>query len=561
MLEFKHLGFPGLRSRAIASWLSVIVPALGACQSDGTGAKSATSQASAALDNTAFRNQMIAFVRQVASADPLAACDLPSPTKPLHVVVSMYFAGRLDGRGTSSQGELCAALSEATLEAVAKSGLSRAQRSQVHFVVELTNHNYGAVEYEGRAIEFANGTVPVRTFDKTMLRKRMDEGEDYLLRMMDPHLGGVHKHYRATTDNFEPRLHTIYTASTIYTLIALYEHDHDESLREPIERAAEFLLSMQQVFPDQPGYGAFYYSLDSTRLQPEPRLVVGTTSKTIFTLIELHELTEDPKYLHSARLAADWLMTMQSPEGRVTPELHQAASGEWEPVERESMLYTGQVLSALSRMYLATGDATYLEAASRTAGYILAKLEDEGCYLGDEYRPPNPVSSSWTILSLFDYARASDDPSLRETVFACTDELLERQIHKPDDIYRHGRWTDSMSSSGSGWMAEVLAVLYLDCLEKDPGDCTPYRDAIISLFRLLMQSTYSPENAFSIRNLDMARGGLFWSPRDRDVRTDSVCHAMNAYVFMIDQLPDGVLIELPDPPLESLFQAPQGRPS
>ena len=38
------------------------------------------------------------------------------------------------------------------------------------------------------------------------------------------------------------------------------------------------------------------------------------------------------------------------------------------------------------------------------------------------------------------------------------------------------------------------------------------------------------------------------------VRTDAVCHAMNAYVLMLDELPEGVLLELPEPGLDSLIR-------
>ena len=115
--------------------------------------------------------------------------------------------------------------------------------------------------------------------------------------------------------------------------------------------------------------------------------------------------------------------------------------------------------------------------------------------------------------------------------------------------YRHGRWQASLSSSGNGWLAEVLSELYLDCPGGDPDDCARFQSAVVLLFRLLMQYTYSPENSFVVRDPAMARGGLFWNTQERYVRTDSVCHAMNAYVFMVDQLASGVLVELPEPPL------------
>src|SRR5690606_32563053 len=108
-------------------------------------------------------------------------------------------------------------------------------------------------------------------------------------------------------------------------------------------------------------------------------------------------------------------------DGRVSSELELEVDGTWRVTERESVLYTGQVLSALSRLYEATGDARYLDGAARTAGRLVAKVEREGCYLGDDYREPNPISSSWAILSLFEFARASDDAALREVALGCAD--------------------------------------------------------------------------------------------------------------------------------------------
>ena len=197
--------------------------------------------------------------------------------------------------------------------------------AEARFVVELSDHDYAMVEYEGHGVELSDDLVPVRAFDRALVQQRIDEGKAYLLRVIDPELGGVHKYYDAPTDSWEDRLHTIYTASTIYTLLRIDAHDHDERLREPIERAAGFLLSMQRIAPDQPGHGAFYYSynksLEAGLPEREPRFVVGTASKSIFTLIELHAWTGEQVYLDAAERAAEWLMTMQDSDGRVSAEL------------------------------------------------------------------------------------------------------------------------------------------------------------------------------------------------------------------------------------------------
>jgi hypothetical protein len=507
-------------------------------------------------DPAKFRADVIGFVRGV-SGGSNAACRLPALSTPLQAAVSIYVQGERVGWGRSSQGETCAALREATSKAVAMARLPREALGGARFVVDLPNHHMSMVEFAGAGVELVTGQVAVRTLDAAAIRRSIDEGSAYLLRMIDRQRGGVHKYYRTTNDEFEDRLHTIYTASTIYTLILLHarreDNQPDPRLRPAIDQAAGFLLEMQRIAPGQPGHGAFHYSLDTRSGRREPLFVVGTTSKSIFALLELHALTKDPKYLAAARLAGDWLLTMQDLDGSVVAKLELEPGGELVEREQESTLYTGQVLSALSRLHTATADPRYLEAAARTAGHLRQKQAEQGCYVGDEYREPNPVSSSWLILALFDYAKASHDDSAHAIALTCADELLGRQIDAPAELERHGRWSGSLSSSGNGWLAEVLATLYLDCEDLDSARCVNYRDAAIRLFRLLQQHTYTPESAFVAKNPAMAIGGLYWSPADRDVRTDSVCHALNAYALLIDHLPAGKLVDLPEPPLDTIL--------
>lgn len=51
------------------------------------------------------------------------------------------------------------------------------------------------------------------------------------------------------------------------------------------------------------------------------------------------------------------------------------------------------------------------------------------------------------------------------------------------------------------------------------------------------------------KNPERAMGGVFWNVAERYVRTDTVCHAMNAYINMIDHLGDGALVKVPERPL------------
>jgi hypothetical protein len=517
----------------------------------------------AELDNAAFRDRALAFVRHVVEGAPRVTCDMPvTSNRPFRAVVAAFVKGTQVGRGEFKDAKLCVALKEAARRTVAAAGGKPEPLAAARIGIDLPDHDYAMIDLQGKSYELDHGLVTVRMLDKALLEQRIGEGKEYLLRTIDPERKGVHKFYYATEDGFEPELHTIYTASTALTMMKLSSYKEDKRLPDLIKSAAEFMLSMQSRDEKDPaGDGAFFYTLDLLHNQPEQKLVVGTTSKTIFTLLELHARTKDKKYLDAVVKAANWLMGMQKPDGSVRSQLTRQGN-RWMPSRKESLLYTGQVLSALSRTYRFTKDKKYLDAAANTASYLAAKVKDKGCWLGDEYRQPNPVSSSWVVMSLLDFVRASGDTDMERLVFRCADELRGRQNGKREDAFRYGRWQRSLSSSGTGWLAEVMSELFLQCKDRGMQDCDRFKDTVVKAIRQILQYTITPENAFLVRNPDVAMGGVFWSIDERYVRTDAVCHAMNSYLNVIGSLDGGKLLELPERPLaERLAGGPSMTPA
>ena len=385
----------------------------------------------------------------------------------------------------------------------------------IYLKVFKTDHKYGE---EGQ---------------KELIAQKIEEGKEYLLRMMDREIYGVHKYYYPLDDHFEKRLHTIYTSSTLYTLLKIHDFSQDQSLLKHVSNGSEFILSMQNK--NSKHYGAFHYSYFLDINKKEKKFVVGTTSKTIFTLLELHNRTGDPKYLESAKLGADWLLTMQNPNGSIKPYV-KYDDGKWVHSTKESHLYNGQVLSALSRIYSVTKKQEYYDAAEKIAQRFLQKIEEESCYLGDDYRKKNPISSSWAILSLFDFYKISKDKHYMDIVFNCSDELLEKQINDENDLFNYGRWQGSSSTSGNGWLAEVMVEIYEFCNQENKSNCDKYKEAVIKAIAWLIERTYSEKNSASLKNPKMARGGIFWSQKNDYIRTDSVCHGLNAYIGIIKGL-------------------------
>lgn len=509
------------------------------------------------MDNASLRERIVGLVRQVSRAEKGGQniiCDLPiASSKPFRAIVWGYKEGEQVARGEASNEKLCLALEEATRRAVASKladgAAPKDALSDTRIAVELPDQGYSVLEHGEKGLELDHGIVPLRSFDKSLLTKRIEEGQAYLLRVLDPNKDGAHKYYYAQNDSFEPELHTIYTASTALTLLKLHAKSGDAKLLDRAKKAAAFMTSMQSTDEKDHTAGGFFYTFDLRTGKPERKLVVGTASKSIFTLIELAQVTKDGKYLETAKKAADWLISMQLPTGAARAHLSQNEGGPWTVTAKESTLYTGQVLSALSRTYRATKDTKYLDAAAKTATYLASKVDAQGCYVGDEYRKPNPVSSSWLVLSLLDFAKASGDKRFEDIVFRCSRDLVNRQWRRPEDVYRHGRWKGSLSSSGTGWLAEVMSEVYGFCRDKGKESCDLYKEAVVLAVRQIVQNTYSAENDFVVKNPSVADGGVFWSVRERYVRTDSVCHAMNAYLNILPHLGEGVLVELPEPKL------------
>ena len=150
---------------------------------------------------------------------------------------------------------------------------------------------------------------------------------------------------------------------------------------------------------------------------------------------------------------------------------------------------------------------------------------------------------------MLDFDRATPDGRFERTVFRCADDLLARQDRRTDDAYRSGRFRGALSSSGNGWIAEVMSEVYLHCRRKSGPGCDRYKDSVVATARVLMQHTYTRANAFMVKNPEASDGGVFWSSPDRWVRTDAVCHATNAYLGVVDHLGAGALLSIPERPL------------
>ncbi|MFC1663988.1 hypothetical protein ACFL0A_02645 [Patescibacteria group bacterium] len=386
-------------------------------------------------------------------------------------------------------------------------------------------------------------TFLVSYVDKELIRQRIEQGKEFLYRMENKDENGFYKKYDALNDSFEDRLYTVYSTSIIYTFLYINDLKEDEEILANLSDWGDFLLFMQNKDENDERYGAFHYSFYLDKKEKEKTFVVGTAALSIFTLLRLYDLTDDLKYLESANLAGNWLCTMQKPDGTMKAYV-KLIDDNWAYGEKTSLLYNGQVLSALSKLYQETNEKKYYDTAEEIAEYFAREYEKEQGYIEGEYREKNPISNAWVVMSSMDFYKVNPNERYKKTIFELSSLILENQKDNINDLLYYGGWEGAYSTSGTGWITEVMAETYRFCLSENREDCQKYKMAIVKAIRWLLQNTYSEKNSFFLKNPERAIGGVFWNHLQKYVRTDSVCHALNGYIRIFDYLDEGVLLSI-----------------
>ena len=132
-------------------------------------------------------------------------------------------------------------------------------------------------------------------------------------------------------------------------------------------------------------------------------------------------------------------------------------------------------------------------------------------------------------MSLMDFYKISKDDYYKDIVFELSAQIISNQTEG-------GEIAGAYSTSGNGWISEVMTDTYRFCLEEERDNCEKYKKAVVNIINWIIERTYSEENSSFLKNPERAIGGIFWNEAGKYVRTDSVCHALNGYTKIINFL-------------------------
>ena len=484
-----------------------------------------------ALDHTQ-RAAILAIVRPEQSLP--AAPNAPVPT--WQVATSLYENGlvvaQAEGAGISLRQSARAAGQNLVATGQRKFTAAQLKKLRWFLTVRGPKVNGSLVSYRSKALEIVGDVTAVRMLSPALVRKAINAQKEYLLRQMHPEYHAFYKLYDAKNDRPETRMRTTYTASALWTLLQMHAFQPDARIAARIKPIADYLLSMQ--VQEGKGKGAFHYSFDTITKVKELRFVVGSTSKTVFTLLELYRRTGEERYLSAAQNAGEWLRSRVRLNGRVYPvQLWSKTKQRWSQVGKQSVLYSSETLSALSQLHLASKNRRFARAAGRIAERLVTQAVANNFLLGDDFRHPNSISTSWLSMAFLDYARINPDPKFSDAIFGAAQSLVNLQLKDPSNALDYGRYSDTLASSGNGWINEVLIKVYQHCVQMQRSDCTSYAKSMNRGTRWLIQNIYSPENSYHIPNPLRAQGGSIRDSKEETVRTDAVCHGGNSLVGVL----------------------------
>ncbi|KTD08002.1 glycoside hydrolase family 76 protein [Legionella jamestowniensis] len=518
--------------------------------------------------NQEFRDMVIAHIRSVANHrilnTPIAKTSLNTLWNTSYQIpnwsteLSIYYQGAQIGQASVQGQNLPQVLQTATESALNTTNIKPItvkELEEFRFKVSFDYYptqTYAFIEYLKKGLELLGNRVAVRLLDVSLIKEQVANSQHYLLNVMHPSLHGFFKFYDAREDKSEKRLRTIYSASSLYTLIKLYQYNHDPVLEKQFKPIAQFILSMQ--VPAGPHAGGFYYSFNPLTSQKQCRVVVGTTSKTIFTLLELYRFYNSDNYLTAAKKAGDWLLTMIKPDGNVTP-IASCKGTSWRVYDKHSFLYSGQVLSALSRLYAITKDQRYYEGATKIANHFKEEVKQQSAFVGDDFRPKNSISTSWVLMAMIDYAKINNEAIYRRIIQETAAKILSLQITNKHDAYTYGRYRDAITPSGNGWINEVMGVLYDFCQINHLNNCNQYRQPMLLTTRWLLQNAYTKANTYDVKNPERAIGGFITNFSSQTVRTDAVCHGVNSLLSLLAMVRDSKepLLVVPERPFVEIL--------
>ncbi len=350
-------------------------------------------------------------------------------------------------------------------------------------------------------------------------------GADYLARVIDSK--GLYRYMvKAVEEAPDKSYGWLRHAGSTYALLEAFAE-----LGEPawLQKAREALGAIKRTIRMTPEGGA--YLRDNS---DEEQQKVGGAGLSILAYAKFVDVTnERGEPVEIIKTLANLIVRQQYADGhfRANADVEREDPSQ-KGLKTEVMYYPGEATLGLMRAYALVPDPKYLEAAKKSADFII-DVRDAG--KDDEHQ----LHDHWGAYALNDLYRATKEPRYAEHAFKIARAILRGETTSekaaaPDlaaTFYAHGESTPTATR-----LEALVAVMELS---RAMGKDTAWLDAAAQRYAVFLRGQqYDADRLFFVRDPKLLVGGVRESLLVPDVRIDYVQHAMSGWIHLAKLLRD-----------------------
>ena len=247
---------------------------------------------------------------------------------------------------------------------------------------------------------------------------------------------------------------------------------------------------------------------------------LGGNALALIAFSKYIEVTGDREYLPAMLPLARWIQNVQAESGEFT--IHKQLYPSGERTDTESQYYPGEALLALTRMYRIDASESWLDTAEKGAQYLI-NTRDRGKSLSQLSH------DHWLLYALNELYRSRRNPLYMQHASRIAQAIVQAQNRAP----RYPDWLGSYyrppRSTPTATRSEGLLAAYQ--LIRDFGDAEEAERILGSAqlgIRFQLQTQFQPESAMYLPNPQRVLGAFHRDLSDFSVRIDYVQHNISA---------------------------------
>ncbi len=247
---------------------------------------------------------------------------------------------------------------------------------------------------------------------------------------------------------------------------------------------------------------------------------LGGNALAVVALAKYIGITNEKDYMPMLLRLARWIQKSQRENGQFFPHIQSYPGGEASDIV--SQYYPGEAILALMRIYELNGDESFLDSAERGAQYLI-NVRDKN--LADS----ELNHDHWLLYGLNELYRHKPKPLYLNHSMRIAKAMIQSQNRDPQYPDWFGGYYRPPRSTPTAVRSEGLYAAYQ--LARDFGDPNEAQQILESLengIRFQLQTQFRPESVLYLKKPQRALGGFHSSLTNFEIRNDYVQHNISS---------------------------------